>query len=44
MLIIPDPMGATGSTVSKVIEQYDAAVYGRPAKGDRSSPHHYAET
>jgi uracil phosphoribosyltransferase len=32
MLLIPDPMGATGSTVSKVIEQYAVDLYGRPAK------------
>jgi uracil phosphoribosyltransferase len=32
VLLIPDPMGATGSTVSKVIEQYDVASYDRPAK------------
>jgi uracil phosphoribosyltransferase len=32
VLLIPDPMGATGSTVSKVIEQYPADVYGRPLK------------
>jgi uracil phosphoribosyltransferase len=32
VLLIPDPMGATGSTVSKVIEQYPADVYGRPRK------------
>lgn len=32
MLLIPDPMGATGSTISKVIEQYGADTYGRPGK------------
>lgn len=32
MLLIPDPMGATGSTISKVIEQYGAETYGRPGK------------
>jgi len=32
VLLIPDPMGATGSTISKVVEQYPADVYGRPAK------------
>jgi uracil phosphoribosyltransferase len=32
MLLIPDPMGATGSTVSKVIEQYSPELYGRPAR------------
>ncbi len=32
MLLIPDPMGATGSTISKVIEQYGADAYGRPSK------------
>ncbi len=32
VMLIPDPMGATGSTVSKVVEQYPADVYGRPNK------------
>ncbi len=32
MLLIPDPMGATGSTIEKVIEQYGADTYGRPGK------------
>jgi len=32
MVLIPDPMGATGSTISKVIEQYGAETYGRPGK------------
>jgi uracil phosphoribosyltransferase len=32
MVLIPDPMGATGSTISKVIEQYGADTYGRPGK------------
>ncbi len=32
MLMIPDPMGATGATVSKVIEQYATGTYGKPAK------------
>jgi uracil phosphoribosyltransferase len=32
MLLIPDPMGATGSTISKVIEQYGEPSYGRPRK------------
>jgi uracil phosphoribosyltransferase len=32
MLLIPDPMGATGSTISKVVEQYGADTYGRPGK------------
>jgi uracil phosphoribosyltransferase len=32
MLLIPDPMGATGSTISKVIEQYGADTYGHPGK------------
>jgi uracil phosphoribosyltransferase len=32
MLLIPDPMGATGATISKVIEQYGAETYGRPGK------------
>ena len=32
VLLIPDPMGATGSTVSKVIEQYSPELYGRASK------------
>jgi uracil phosphoribosyltransferase len=32
MVLIPDPMGATGSTISKVIEQYGAETFGRPGK------------
>lgn len=32
MLLIPDPMGATGSTISKVVSHYRHDVYGRPAK------------
>lgn len=32
VVLIPDPMGATGSTVSKVVEQYRPEVYGRPLK------------
>jgi uracil phosphoribosyltransferase len=32
MVLIPDPMGATGSTVSKVLEHYASEVRGRPAK------------
>jgi uracil phosphoribosyltransferase len=32
MVLIPDPMGATGSTISKVIEQYGADTYGHPGK------------
>ncbi len=32
VLIIPDPMGATGATISKVVEQYRAELYGRPLK------------
>jgi uracil phosphoribosyltransferase len=32
VLLIPDPMGATGSTVSKVVEQYSAELHGRPLK------------
>jgi uracil phosphoribosyltransferase len=32
MLLIPDPMGATGSTISKVIEQYGAETFGKPGK------------
>jgi uracil phosphoribosyltransferase len=32
VLLIPDPMGATGSTVSKVIQQYRVDTHGRPDK------------
>jgi uracil phosphoribosyltransferase len=32
VLLIPDPMGATGSTVSKVLAHYRAAVDGAPKK------------
>jgi uracil phosphoribosyltransferase len=32
VVLIPDPMGATGSTVSKVIEQYPEEHFGRPRK------------
>jgi uracil phosphoribosyltransferase len=32
VVLIPDPMGATGSTISKVVEQYPHDVYGRPLK------------
>ena len=32
VLLIPDPMGATGSTISKVVEQYSPELYGRPHK------------
>jgi uracil phosphoribosyltransferase len=32
VLLIPDPMGATGSTISKVIEQYSPDTYGKPLK------------
>ncbi len=32
VMLIPDPMGATGSTVSKVIEQYPIDLYGKPLK------------
>lgn len=32
MMLIPDPMGATGSTVSRVLNHYANAVQGRPAK------------
>ena len=32
VMLIPDPMGATGSTVSKVIEQYQPEEHGRPLK------------
>ncbi len=31
-LLIPDPMGATGSTVSRVLAHYDAHVDGTPAQ------------
>lgn len=32
MLVIPDPMGATGSTVSRVLNHYAKEVHGRAAK------------
>src|SRR5205807_8396311 len=32
VLLIPDPMGATGATISKVVEQYPIATYGKPLK------------
>lgn len=32
IVLIPDPMGATGSTVSRVLHHYASAVQGRPAK------------
>jgi uracil phosphoribosyltransferase len=32
VVLIPDPMGATGATVSKVVEQYPVETYGRPLK------------
>lgn len=32
MVLIPDPMGATGSTVSKVLEHYQVEVRGTPGK------------
>lgn len=32
VVLIPDPMGATGSTVSTVIEHYASAVEGKPRK------------
>jgi len=32
MMLIPDPMGATGSTISKVIEQFVPETYGKPGK------------
>jgi uracil phosphoribosyltransferase len=32
MMLIPDPMGATGSTVSRVLHHYADAVQGRPGK------------
>jgi uracil phosphoribosyltransferase len=32
VLLIPDPMGATGSTISKVVEQYKAELYGKPLR------------
>jgi uracil phosphoribosyltransferase len=31
VLLIPDPMGATGSTVTKVLQHYQDAVHGKPA-------------
>lgn len=32
MLVIPDPMGATGSSLCQVLDHYEAAGYGRPAR------------
>ena len=32
VMLIPDPMGATGSTVSAVVDHYHAQVVGRPLK------------
>ena len=32
VLLIPDPMGATGATISKVVEQYPIVTYGKPLK------------
>jgi len=32
VLLIPDPMGATGSTISKVVEQYKPELYGKPLR------------
>lgn len=32
VVLIPDPMGATGSTVERVLQQYEAAAVGRPRK------------
>jgi uracil phosphoribosyltransferase len=32
MVLIPDPMGATGSTVSRVLHHYHSTVQGTPAK------------
>lgn len=32
MLLVPDPMGATGSTVSRVLRHYSESVSGKPAK------------
>jgi uracil phosphoribosyltransferase len=32
MVLIPDPMGATGATISKVVEQYGPELYGKPGK------------
>ena len=32
MMLIPDPMGATGSTVSRVLHHYSKEVQGSPAK------------
>jgi uracil phosphoribosyltransferase len=31
-VLIPDPMGATGSTIARVLEQYRAEQRGRPAR------------
>lgn len=31
-LLIPDPMGATGSTIATTLEHYGSAVQGRPSK------------
>jgi uracil phosphoribosyltransferase len=32
VVLIPDPMGATGSTVTRVLEHYHSAVHGTPRK------------
>jgi len=32
MMLIPDPMGATGSTVSRVLNHYAKEVHGKPHK------------
>jgi uracil phosphoribosyltransferase len=32
MVLVPDPMGATGSTVSRVLHHYHSTVQGSPAK------------
>ena len=37
-MLIPDPMGATGSTVSKVIEHYQAELRGTAGQGHRGAP------
>jgi uracil phosphoribosyltransferase len=32
VMLIPDPMGATGSTVSRVLNHYEQSVHGQPTK------------
>lgn len=32
MVLIPDPMGATGSTIKKIVEHYEGKVQGSPKK------------